>query len=346
MTTHTIESTVAALIAPGKGILAADESLPTIGKRFAALNIPSTAENRRAYRELLFTTPGLGEFISGAIVFDETIHQRTGGGAALLEVLARQNIVAGIKVDGGTTALPGFAGEKMTQGLDGLRERLAGYREFGLRFTKWRAVIAIGEHRPTPAGIAANAQTLALFAALSQEAGLVPIVEPEVLQDGHHSLARCEEVTSTVLKTVFAALFEQRVRLEGLLLKTGMVLSGKDCPQPADLGTMAAATIRCLRRVVPAAVPGIVFLSGGQSDLAATARLNAICRLGGAPWPLSFSFGRALQDAALKTWQGSLANVAAAQAELHQRAQCNGLAVQGKYAVELERSIRTTGGPQ
>ena len=335
MATDTMESTAAALVAPGKGILAADESLPTIGKRFAALKIPSTVENRRAYRELLLTTPALGEFISGAILFDETIHQRTGGGTAMVEVLAQQNIIAGIKVDGGTIALPGFAGEKITQGLDGLRERLAAYRECGARFTKWRAVIAIGDRLPTTAGIETNARTLALFAALSQEAGLVPIVEPEVLMDGRHPLERCEEVTSAVLKTVFAALFEQRVRLEALLLKTGMVLSGKDCPQQADVGTVAEATIRCLRRTVPVAVPGIMFLSGGQSDVAATERLNAICRAGGGPWQLSFSFGRALQDAALKTWQGSLANVAAAQAALHYRAKCNGLAVQGKYSGEI-----------
>ena len=335
MATDTMESTAAALVAPGKGILAADESLPTIGKRFAALKIPSTVENRRAYRELLLTTPALGEFISGAILFDETIHQRTGGGTAMVEVLAQQNIIAGIKVDGGTIALPGFAGEKITQGLDGLRERLAAYRECGARFTKWRAVIAIGDRLPTTAGIETNARTLALFAALSQEAGLVPIVEPEVLMDGRHPLERCEEVTSAVLKTVFAALFEQRVRLEVLLLKTGMVLSGKDCPQQADVGTVAKATIRCLRRTVPVAVPGIMFLSGGQRDVAATERLNAICRAGGGPWQLSFSFGRALQDAALKTWQGSLANVAAAQAALHYRAKCNGLAVQGKYSGEI-----------
>ena len=335
MATDTMESTAAALVAPGKGILAADESLPTIGKRFAALKIPSTVENRRAYRELLLTTPALGEFISGAILFDETIHQRTGGGTAMVEVLAQQNIIAGIKVDGGTIALPGFAGEKITQGLDGLRERLAAYRECGARFTQGRAVIAIGDRLPTTAGIETNARTLALFAALSQEAGLVPSVEPEVLMDGRHPLERCEEVTSAVLKTVFAALFEQRVRLEALLLKTGMVLSGKDCPQQADVGTVAAATIRCLRRTVPVAVPGIMFLSGGQSDVAATERLNAICRAGGGPWQLSFSFGRALQDAALKTWQGSLANVAAAQAALHYRAKCNGLAVQGKYSGEI-----------
>ena len=332
-----LASTAAALVAPGKGILAADESLPTIGKRFKALDIPSTEENRRAYRELLFTTPGLGECISGVILFDETIRQKTSSGALMPGSLTAQGIIPGIKVDKGTMALPGFAGEKITQGLDGLRERLAEYRQLGARFTKWRAVIAIGESLPTAAGIAANSRALALFAALSQEAGLVPVVEPEVLMDGDHTLARCEEVTNATLQAVFAALFEHRVVLEEMLLKTGMVLSGKDCPEQADAGKVAEATIRCLRRTVPAAVPGIVFLSGGQSDVAATERLNAICRAGGVPWKLSFSFGRALQDAAMKTWQGSSANVAAAQAALRHRARCNGLAVQGKYSAQAER---------
>jgi fructose-bisphosphate aldolase class I len=327
------------LVAGGKGILAADESFPTIEKRFKALNIPSTEENRRAYRELLFTTPGLSEFISGVILFDETIHQRTKDGVPLPEVLTKQGIIPGIKVDKGTIALANFAGEKITQGLDGLRERLIEYRELGARFTKWRAVITIGERLPTPACIEANARALALFAALSQEAGLVPVVEPEVLMDGNHTLARCEEVTSATLKTVFATLLEHRVVLEMMLLKTGMVLSGKDCPQQADAGRVAEATIRCLRRAVPAAVPGIVFLSGGQSDVAATERLNAICRADGVPWKLSFSFGRALQDAAMKTWQGSPANVAAAKAALHHRAKCNGLAIQGKYSTTMERAI-------
>ena len=330
-------STAAALVAPGKGILAADESLPTIGKRFAALNIPSTEENRRAYRELLFTTSRLGEFISGVILFDETIRQKTSNDARMPDLLAAQGIVPGIKVDKGTVALPGFAGEKITQGLDGLRERLAEYRQLGARFTKWRAVIAIGGHLPTTACIESNARALALFAALSQEAGLVPIVEPEVLMDGDYTLARCEEVTTATLQTVFAALCEHRVVLEAMLLKTGMVLSGKDGAEQADAAKVAETTIRCLRRTVPAAVPGIVFLSGGQSDVAATERLNAICRAGGVPWQLSFSFGRALQDAAMKTWKGSPANVAAAQAALRHRARCNGLAVQGKYAEQAER---------
>jgi fructose-bisphosphate aldolase, class I len=333
----TLESTAQALLASGKGILAADESFPTIEKRFKALNISATEENRRAYREMLFTTPGLSEFISGVILFDETIRQRTKAGVPMQEFLTQQGIIPGIKVDKGTIALANFAGEKITRGLDGLRERLIEYRELGARFTKWRAVITIGERLPTAACIEANARALAHFAALSQEAGLVPIVEPEVLMDGSHTLARCEEVTSVTLKTVSAALFDYRVVLEALLLKTGMVLSGKGCPQQADVGKVAEATLRCLGRAVPAAVPGIVFLSGGQSDVAATERLNAICRAGGVPWKLSFSFGRALQDAALKTWWGSPANVAAAQEALHHRAKCNGLAVQGKYSEQAER---------
>jgi fructose-bisphosphate aldolase class I len=286
---------------------------------------------------MLFTTPGLGEFISGVILFDETIHQKTSRGTLMPELLAAQRIIPGIKVDGGTMNLPGFPGEKITQGLDGLRERLAEYRELGARFTKWRAVIAIGERLPTAACLEANARAHALFAALSQEAGLVPIVEPEVLMDGNHTLARCEEVTTATLKIVFDALFDHRVVLEQMLLKSGMVLSGKDCPQQADASEVAAATLRCFRRTVPAAVPGIVFLSGGQSAVAATERLNAICRAGGVPWKLTFSYGRALQDDALKTWKGVPANVAAAQAALYHRAKCNGLAVQGKYSAQAER---------
>ena len=330
-----LESTAQALLTSGKGLLAADESFPTIGKRFKEFNIPSTEENRRAYRETLFTTPGLDEFISGVILFDETLRQKMGK-ATVPEALARQGIIPGIKVDLGAVALPGFPGEKITQGLDGLRERLAEYRQLGARFTKWRAVITIGAGLPTPTGIEANAEALALFAALSQEAGVVPIVEPEVLMDGDHTLARCEEVMSATLTTVFAALASHRVGPEGMLLKTGMVLSGQDCPQQAGVEEVAGATLRCLHRVVPPTVPGIVFLSGGQSDVAATERLNAICRAGGVPWRLTFSYGRALQDAALKTWRGSPANVKAAQAALRHRARCNSLAVQGKYSAAAE----------
>lgn len=332
-----LKATVAALLGPGKGILAADESFPTIGKRFAALGIRSTEETRRAYRELLFTTPQLNEWISGVILFDETTTQRTDLGESLPDVLTARNIIPGIKVDGGTVELPNFPGEKFTSGLDGLREGLLAYRERGLRFAKWRAVIAIGDDLPTATAIATNARLLALYAALSQETGLVPIVEPEVLMDGNHTLGRCEEVTHAVLQAVFAALAEHRVMLEGILLKTGMVLSGKDAPQQADVREVAEATLRCLRKAVPPTVPGIVFLSGGQTDIAATERLNAICQAGGAPWKLTFSFGRALQDAAMKTWGGSAANRKAAQSALAHRARCNSLALQGKYVADSER---------
>lgn len=333
-----LAATAQALVAPGKGILAADESFSTLGKRFAGLEIPATEENRRAYRELLFTTPALGDFISGAILFDETLRQRTSDGAATLpEILVRQGIIPGIKVDLGTIPLANFPGEKITQGLDGLRERLAEYRQLGARFTKWRAVIAIDDRLPTAACIDANAGPLAQFAALSQEAGLVPIVEPEVLMDGNHTLARCEEVMSLTLQAVFAGLFSHRVALEAILLKASMVLPGKDSKGQADPLEMAAATIGCLRKNVPVAVPGIVFLSGGQTDVAATERLNAICQVSGAPWTLSFSFGRALQDEAMKTWSGSPSNSAAAQAALLQRARCNALAVLGNYPGEVDR---------
>ena len=331
-----IESTIEALLARGKGILAADESAPTIAKRFAEIAVTSTEESRRSYRELLFTTRGLSEFISGAILFDETLRQKTRDDVLMPEVLEQQGIIPGIKVDKGAVALANFAGEKVTQGLDGLRERLKEYRELGARFTKWRAVIAIGDRLPTRTCIEANASTLAMFAALSQEAELVPMVEPEVLMDGAHSIDRCEEITTVTLKSVFGALFKHRVVLERMLLKTGMVLSGKDCSQQADPSQIAEATIRCLRRSVPAAVPGIVFLSGGQSDRAATERLNAICGASGVPWRLSFSFGRALQAAALNNWKGSAANIVAAQAALHHRARCNGLAVEARYSQEME----------
>ena len=338
MTAHAMESTVKALLAPGKGILAADESFPTIEKRFKALGISSTEKNRSLYRELLFTTPALNEFVSGVILFDETLHQWTKDNVPLPEILTKQGIIPGIKVDKGTVALANFPGEKITQGLDGLRERLIEYHKLGARFTKWRAVMTIGENIPTPTGIAANASALALFAALSQEAGLVPIVEPEVLMNGNHSISRCEEVTTATLQTVFAALFDHRVVLEQMLLKTGMVLSGEECSEQAGDEVVAETTLRCLRRAVPAAVPGIVFLSGGQSAHVATQRLNAICRVGGAPWKLSFSFGRALQSPAMKAWKGSPDNVVAAQAALQHRAECNGLAVRGEYSAQAEKS--------
>jgi len=331
-----MEATVAAILASGKGILAADESFPTIEKRFKAISISPTEENRRAYRELLFTTPGLNAFISGAILFDETLRQKARNGIPLSEVLVKQGIVPGIKVDKGTTVLANFADEKITQGLDGLRDRLVEYGQLGARFTKWRAVIAIGEHLPTRTCIEANARVLALFAALSQEAGLVPIVEPEVLMDGDHTIARCEEVAGATLRSVLDALLDHRVILEQMLLKTGMILAGPECPQQAGVAEVAGTTLRCLRRFVPAAVPGILFLSGGQSDEAATERLNAICNAADVPWKLSFSFGRALQSPALKIWQGIAGNVPAAQTALHHRAQCNGFAVRGKYSTRME----------
>ena len=322
-----LDLTARNLVAPGKGILAADESLPTIEKRFKTLAIPSTEENRRAYRETLFTTPGLGEFISGAILFDETLRQKSGDGTPFPAILGRQGIIPGIKVDLGTTTLANFPGEKITLGLDGLRERLNEYRELGARFTKWRAVITIAGDLPTLTCIKANALKLAMFAARSQEAGLVPIVEPEILMDGTHTLARCEEVTDSTLRAVFDALLAHRGRLEGMLLKPAMVLPGAACPQQVSDEEIAAATLRCLRRGVPAAVPGIVFLSGGQSPAQATARLAAIHRAGEAPWALSFSFGRALQEPALTAWSGKSENVGAAQAALLDGARKNGAAV-------------------
>ncbi|MEP6669686.1 MAG: class I fructose-bisphosphate aldolase [Chthoniobacter sp.] len=337
MAEPTIASIVTTLLSPGKGLLAADESFPSIAKRFQPLGIPSTEETRCAYREMLFTAPEVNEFISGVILFDETIRQRMQGGIPVPELLHQLGIVPGIKVDTGTVPLANFPGEKITQGLDGLRERLSEYRQLGARFTKWRAVIAIGEDTPTRTALETNARVLALFAALSQEAGLVPIVEPEVLMDGSHTIERCEEVEGATLQSVFDALCDQRVVLEHMILKTGMVLSGKECPQQADVAEVAERTLRCFRRFVPAAVPGIVFLSGGQSDIAATERLNAICQTSGAPWKITFSYGRALQAPALERWKGSADNVAAAQASLHHRAKCNGLAVLGKYSPEMER---------
>jgi fructose-bisphosphate aldolase class I len=331
-----METTARALVARGKGILAADESTATIEKRFKAVGAPCTEESRRTYRELLFTTPGLGESISGVILFDETIRQKGTDGTPLVEVLHRQGITPGIKVDKGAKALAGFAGEKITEGLDGLRERLAEYRELGARFTKWRAVIAIGAAIPTDGCLRANAHGLARFAALSQEAGLVPIVEPEVLMDGDHPIERHAEVTNRALRLVFDALADQRIRLEAMLLKPNMVLSGKDCRQQASVVDAAAATLHCMKRTVPAAVPGLVFLSGGQSDVRATEHLNAMNQGDTAPWELSFSFGRALQAPALKAWAGLPANAAAAQRELLHRARCNGAARFGKYSATME----------
>jgi fructose-bisphosphate aldolase class I len=338
MSTEDLRATARAMVAPGKGILAADESSGTIEKRFTSIGVESTEENRRAYRELLFTAEGVGEFISGVILYDETLRQATADGTPFSEVLAGQGIIPGIKVDKGAKALAGFDGEKITEGLDGLRERLAEYVALGARFTKWRAVITIGDGIPTDGCIAANAEALARFAALSQEAGMVPIVEPEVLMDGDHTIERCYDVTAETQATVFAALRRHRVRLDGMLLKPNMVVSGTTCPQQATVQEVAAATVRCLREHVPAAVPGIVFLSGGQTDELATAHLDAMNRLEPQPWQLSFSYGRALQAPALKAWGGEARNVAAAQAALLRRSELNGAARSGRYSQDMEHT--------
>ncbi len=326
-------STARLMVDNHKGILAMDESLPTCNKRFAKLKIPQTVEARRAYREMLVTTPGLSDFISGAILFDETIRQNTKDGTPIIKVLTDAGIIPGIKVDAGTKDLAGHPGEKITEGLDGLRDRLAEYYQMGARFAKWRAVIVIGDGIPSRAGIEANAQTLAIYAALSQEAGLVPIVEPEVLMDGGHTMERCFEVTEEVLRTVFNHLYLQGVMLEGMILKPNMVVPGLICPKQESVDEVANATVKCLLRAVPAAVPGITFLSGGQSSELASARLNAmnINFKSKLPWELSFSFGRALQQPALETWLGLDENVPEAQKALYHRAKCNYAARLGEY---------------
>ena len=328
--------TARAIVAPGKGILAADESTPTMEKRLRGIGLESTEQRRREYREILFTTEGIGESISGVILFDETIRQRAADGTAFPEVLREQGVIPGIKVDKGTKPLASFPDELVTEGLDGLRSRLDEYVSLGARFTKWRAVISIGDGRPTVTCVDANAHALARFAALSQEAGLVPIVEPEVLMDGDHSLERCAEVTAATLRSVYKQLARHRVVLEASLLKPNMVLSGKDCPVQAGLDEVADATIAVLRETVPAAVPGIVFLSGGMSDEDATARLDAMNRRDSQPWELSFSFGRALQAPVLRAWGGDEANRGAAQSALLHRAALNGAARNGSYGPEME----------
>ncbi len=338
MSGASLQETAWALVADGKGILAADESSGTIKKRLDSINVESTEANRRDYRALLFSTPGAGQHISGVILFDETIRQNAADGTPLVEIIQDAGMIPGIKVDKGAKPLAGHPDETVTEGLDGLRERLEEYAGLGARFTKWRAVYRIGETIPGPACITTNAHALGRFAALSQEAGLVPIVEPEVLMDGDHDIDDCAEVTEEALRTVFAELAVQEVLLEGMLLKPNMVLSGKDCPEQAGVEEVAARTLRCLRRTVPAAVPGMVFLSGGQSDEAATLHLNAMNKLAGrasaepAPWKLSFSYGRALQAAPLKAWAGDHDKLAAAQAALMERAKANGAATLGQYA--------------
>ena len=340
MKSQILGDTAKALFAGDKGLLAMDESLPTCNKRFASLGIPQTVEARRAYRELIVTTPRLGECIGGAILFDETIRQQKRDGTPFVKVLIEAGIIPGIKVDAGAKELAGHPGEKVTEGLDGLRDRLAEYVRMGARFAKWRAVIAIGDGIPSQGCIEANAQALARYAALCQEAGLVPVVEPEVLMDGDHTLERCFEDTEKVLREVFCQLYTQRVMLEGMILKPNMVLPGSTCPKQKALDEVADATVNCLLRAVPAAVPAIAFLSGGQSAELASARLNAMnvrfkSRL---PWALAFSFARAIQQPALELWKGQEANVSAAQQALYHRARCNQAARRGEYSQAMEQS--------
>jgi fructose-bisphosphate aldolase class I len=328
------------MLQTGKGLLAMDESTPTCNKRFAKLGIPQTVEFRRAWRELILTTPGLGEFISAAILYDETIRQSREDGTSFVRLLADAGIVPGIKVDTGSKDLAGHRGEKVTEGLDALRERLLEYRQMGARFAKWRAVITIGEGIPSRGCLEANAHALARYAALCQEAMLVPIVEPEVLMEGDHNLEHCARVTEAALHTVFDQLYRQRVLLEGMILKPNMVLPGKNCPSQVPVDAAADATVRCLLRAVPGAVPGIVFLSGGQDPEQASAHLNAMNLRWRSemPWILTFSFSRAIQQPALDTWKGVEANEAAAQKILYHRARCNGMAQRGEYGPDVEES--------
>jgi fructose-bisphosphate aldolase class I len=340
--TQTLEATAGTMVADGKGLLAIDESTGTCNKRFAKWDIPQTAEAHRQYRELIVNTPGLNESISGAILYDETIRQRKNDGTPFAKALAGIGIVPGIKVDLGAKEMAGFPGEKITEGLDGLRARLAEYAQMGARFAKWRAVFAIGDGTPSEGCIEANTHALARYAALCQEAGLVPVVEPEVLMEGAHTLDVCSEVTERVLRAVFRELYSQRVRLEGMILKPNMVLPGVACPRQDSVEEVADATVGCLLRSVPAAVPGVVFLSGGQSGELASARLNAMnvrykSRL---PWELSFSFGRAIQEPALEIWHGKQANVIQAQEALYHRAKCDGAAHRGEYNAAVEADHR------
>ncbi|HUH55255.1 MAG TPA: class I fructose-bisphosphate aldolase [Rhodanobacter sp.] len=332
MSIEDLESIALAMVAPGKGIIAIDESTKTIGKRLAAVGVESTEESRRAYREMLLTTPGLSEHISGAILYDETIRQSTKDGVPFTTVMKKAGIIPGIKVDKGTVPLAGFPGDVVTEGLDGLRERLQEYAKLGAQFAKWRAVIKITEDTPSSTAIEANCHALARYAALCQEAGLVPMVEPEVLMDGDHSIDVSYEVHEAVLRSLFNALYEQNVMLEGTILKVSMAIPGKDSDEQVDAEEVADATVRVLKSCVPASLPGIVFLSGGQTDKQATSHLNAINHIGPHPWPLSFSYGRAMQQAALKLWaKDPKANVAEAQKIVHARARDNGLAALGRW---------------
>ena len=339
MNTQQLIDTAKAMVADDKGLLAMDESFPTCNKRFAQLGIPQTAEMRCAYREMIVTTKGLHKSISGAILFDETVYQQMKDGTTFIQWLTDNGIIPGIKVDSGTVDMAGHPGEKITQGLENLRDRLKEYSKMGLKFAKWRAVINIGEGIPTLACIQANAQTLALYASLCQEAGLVPIVEPEVLMDGNHSMERCFNVTEQVLHIVFHQLFKQGVMLEGMILKPNMIVPGLQCPKQESIDEVADATIKCLMRAVPAAVPGITFLSGGQSSELASARLNAmnVRYKSIMPWKLSFSFGRAIQQPGLGIWQGKDANISAAQKAISHRAKCNSAARNGEYSLDMEK---------
>ena len=337
-----LNETAQAIVAPGKGILAADESSGTMERRLASIQVESTEENRRNYRELLLRTQGAGEYISGVILYDETLRQNGADGTPLVKVVQAQGIIPGIKVDTGGKPLAGAPGEQVTEGLDGLRERLAEYAELGARFTKWRGIYTIGDGTPSRYCVEVNAHALARYAALSQEAGLVPIVEPEVLMDGGHNIDQCFEATESTLREVYYQLGQQRVVLEGTLLKPNMVLSGKDAAVRAEPEEVAEKTVDCFKRVVPAAVPGIVFLSGGQSDAEATTNLNAINQQGasvGAPWQLSFSYGRGLQAAPLSAWGGEMANKEHAQRAFHHRAYVTAAARQGTYNPEMEKEL-------
>jgi fructose-bisphosphate aldolase class I len=337
MKANDLKETARALVADGKGILAADETVPTLTKRLAVRAIESTGESRREYREMFFSTPGIAEFISGVILQDETIRQKSSTGVPLIELLERQRVIPGIKVDQGAKPLAGSPGELVTEGLDGLRDRLVEYRAMGARFAKWRAVISIGDGRPSTMCIEANAHALGRYAALCQERGVVPIVEPEVLMNGDHTLERCGEVTEQVLQAVFDELFQQKVSLEGMLLKPNMVVPGRDAPRQVSVEDVAEATLRTLDRHVPPAVPGIVFLSGGQDHVQATEHLSAINELHlPKPWKLTFSYGRALQDEALVAWNGKHENVEAGQHAFYHRAQCDSAAALGRYSSSME----------
>jgi fructose-bisphosphate aldolase class I len=338
MGAHELHETAGAIVADHKGVLAADESTGTIKKRLDSIGVESTEENRRFYRQLLFTTPGMEDSIGGVILFDETIRQATDDGTPFAELLTAKGVVPGIKVDTGAQDLAGFPGEKVTEGLDGLRGRLEEYRELGARFAKWRAVITIGDGIPSSACLRVNAHALARYAALCQEAGIVPIVEPEVLMDGDNTIERCYEVTAETLRWTFHELAAQGVDLKGSLLKPNMVISGKGSPEQASSERIAEMTIDCFLAHVPAAVPGIVFLSGGQTEVEATENLNSINRIGG-PWPLSFSYGRALQQSALKAWAGEPGNAEAAKAAFAHRARMNALAAAGEWSAELEQPV-------